>query len=131
MKFTPQACCLILTWPWPGAGTSICSKVRTSGPPVLCTRTAATMFHSMNYVSGIIGSAAIIGSAPPSASSPLKRHYLMGRRPSAAAGDAQVRAGDVGRRVRQKIEDCVGDLLRRAGPPGRDHRRELLDAAWR
>src|SRR4051795_1428239 len=51
MKLTPMARFLILTWPGPGPGTSTSSYVSTSGPPVLCTRTAATMGHSFGTLS--------------------------------------------------------------------------------
>src|SRR5215471_1848610 len=43
MKLTPLAWFLILSWPGPGAATGTSSYVSTSAPPVLCTRTAATI----------------------------------------------------------------------------------------
>src|SRR3569623_1635852 len=134
MKFTPQACCLILIWPCPGAGISICSKVRTSGPPTLWTRTAATIVSlpGQTGLSLLRLSGGIIGGAGPSAR--LARVMAAPRAPSctsAPARDAQVGAGDVGRLVRQQIQHALRDLVGRAGASDRHAAHVLLDAARR
>ena len=45
-RLSPSALTLIWTSPFPGGGTSSCSILRTSGPPVLWKRTTRAMAFS-------------------------------------------------------------------------------------
>src|SRR4051812_42159586 len=124
MKFTPQAYCFSLIWPGPGAGISICSNVRTSGPPVLCTRTAATIVSLPNC-----SARASTRNARPAAYVPLGADHRgreavskRARIGLAPARDTQHGTADVGGGVREQEHHGSRGLLRLAGAAHRDHR---------
>src|SRR4051812_43946621 len=110
MKLTPSARCFILIWPGPGSPTSTCSYVRTSGPPTLCTRIAATIVVSLMD----LGAKARRQRA---AEKPRRDHRRRSSRRKAArdsvcanealtpAADDEVRAGDIGGFVGKQEQD--------------------------
>src|ERR1041385_7255266 len=127
MKLMPAAPCLTRTWPWAGGGMSTSSNFRTSAPPALGTRTAATMVSlplGRTVDAGELHRGGIIGFGD-------KEARRRGDGQLTPTRNAHIGAGGIGRCIGQQEQHRLGDLLRGTGALHGNTGRDPLDAARR